>query len=139
MKEQSKFCGKCKATFPITNFSYDKRGSYGRTYYCKTCAAANARKNYKENHSDRRVKAKIRNKKHNKASKLWAIEYKGGKCADCNNVYPYFVYDFHHVNPEEKDYVPSHVIGRKNREIAMKELDKCVLLCSNCHRMRHYI
>jgi hypothetical protein len=66
-----------------------------------------------------------------------AIEYKGGKCADCNISYPYPVYDFHHLNPNEKD-VQWNKLRLRSEEVIKQELDKCVLLCSNCHRLRHH-
>ena len=69
--------------------------------------------------------------------KKFAIEYKGGICADCKKEYPHPVYDFHHLDPSEKDLQWTKMrLVSKERMIA--ELDKCVLLCSNCHRMRHY-
>jgi hypothetical protein len=69
--------------------------------------------------------------------KIEAIEYKGGKCADCNISYPYPVYDFHHLDPNEKD-VDWGKLRLKSRAKREQELDKCVLLCANCHRLRHH-
>ena len=68
--------------------------------------------------------------------KLEAIEYLGGKCLDCGGEFHSSVYDFHHLNPNEKEFKPSALFGNKF-ETLKKELDKCVLLCSNCHRIRH--
>ena len=68
--------------------------------------------------------------------KLEAIQYLGGKCLDCDGVFHSSVYDFHHLNPKEKESKPSALFGNKF-ETLRKELDKCVLLCSNCHRIRH--
>lgn len=66
------------------------------------------------------------------------ITYLGGKCKDCNLVSEYQeVYDFHHLDPSNKDFNISSK-GHTISEIRLKkELDKCVLLCSNCHRIRH--
>lgn len=72
--------------------------------------------------------------------KIWAIEYKGGKCVDCEASYPsfpYVIFDFHHLDPSKKDMNWSKI--RLTSIQKMKdELDKCVLLCSNCHRVRHH-
>ena len=64
------------------------------------------------------------------------IEYKGGKCEICGYSRNDNAFDFHHVNPEEKDYIIS---GRYNNsfEALKKEVDKCMLLCANCHRELH--
>lgn len=47
--------------------------------------------------------------------------------------------DFHHINPEEKDFAIAAVTQRKwsNRRI-IKEVEKCVCLCANHHRILHY-
>lgn len=66
-----------------------------------------------------------------------AIEYKGGKCEKCGydkNI-PW-VYDFHHVEPGEKDFKISTYSGSEKK--MKEELDKCIMLCSNCHREIHY-
>ena len=70
-------------------------------------------------------------------NKQRAIEYLGGKCKDCSGVYVRDVYDFHHRNPEEKDFSIGDGLLHKWEKIE-PELDKCDLLCSNCHRIRHY-
>jgi len=65
-----------------------------------------------------------------------AIEYLGGVCKDCNGVFPDVCYDFHHKNPKNK-LVEICQILTSNWETILQELKKCVLLCSNCHRVRH--
>ena len=71
-----------------------------------------------------------------KERKLACIAYKGGECVHCgyNNLRHPAVYDFHHVNPETKGFN----IGSKLMipwEELREELDKCILLCANCHRI----
>jgi ribosomal 50S subunit-associated protein YjgA (DUF615 family) len=67
------------------------------------------------------------------------VEYMGGHCHDCKlETIVGSVYDFHHLNPEEKDINIAKLLNRKSVEEIKKYLDNCVLLCSNCHRIRHY-
>ena len=76
--------------------------------------------------------------KHCAENKDRAIDYLGGKCKDCGNVFlVQAVYDFHHKNPEEKDFCIGNILGRGWEKIT-PELDKCDLLCANCHRIRHH-
>lgn len=72
-----------------------------------------------------------------KAHKLKAIEYLGGKCHNCKGQFEPCVYDFHHRNPAEKEFEPSVLLNYTWDRI-QEELDKCNLLCSNCHRLEHY-
>jgi len=69
-------------------------------------------------------------------SKKRGIEYLGGKCFDCHGVFDPAVYDFHHVDPTTKEHEPKNLHSSK-WETLRKELDKCVVLCANCHRLRH--
>ena len=73
---------------------------------------------------------------HRQQRKQKAIEYKGGCCADCEGVFLPAVYDFHHLDPTAKDLAPAQALSG-TWERAKAELDKCVLLCANCHRTRH--
>ena len=68
--------------------------------------------------------------------KIKAIEYLGGKCVDCGIVDDPCIYDFHHVDPTIKE-IAFGTRGGKSFESLKSELDKCVLLCANCHRKRH--
>lgn len=65
------------------------------------------------------------------------MEYKGSKCQLCDyNKYPGAL-EFHHLDPNEKDFNISKArLLSFNLEIK-KELDKCILLCANCHREVH--
>lgn len=67
--------------------------------------------------------------------KLQYVEYLGGRCIDCKQTYPSAVFDFHHRNRDEKDFEIADI--EYVWEIVKVELDKCDLLCSNCHRIRH--
>lgn len=83
-------------------------------------------------------KDRIRERDFNKKKKVQeeAIEYLGGKCTHCQQSFPSIVYDFHHVNPSEKDFILSEHWG-DSRDKIWNELDKCILLCANCHRIEH--
>lgn len=65
------------------------------------------------------------------------VEMLGGKCIDCGFITEYVaVYDFHHPDPSEKDFNIGKILTYKWSTL-VKELAKCVLLCVNCHRIRH--
>jgi hypothetical protein len=72
-----------------------------------------------------------------KERKRLAVELLGNKCNDCSGVFQLPVYDFHHEDPSKKDGNPSWFLNKKS-DRWQEELAKCVLLCANCHRMRHF-
>lgn len=68
------------------------------------------------------------------------ILLKGGKCTDCSYAYTgtnHTVFDLHHLDPKGKDHTVSKIIGNRAWALVLKEVDKCVMLCANCHRLRH--
>lgn len=96
------------------------------------------RKKYVEKHKNIiRKKASEWQKEKGRINKLKAIKYLGGKCIDCDNVFPPYIYDFHHLDSSEKEASIARIMGRTWKNI-IPELDKCILLCSNCHRTRHH-
>jgi hypothetical protein len=79
-----------------------------------------------------------RGKARREAAKAYVKEVKSVPCADCGVQYPYYVMEFDHREPHEKEFniakfVSSHSIAKLEREIA-----KCDIVCANCHRERHY-
>lgn len=72
-----------------------------------------------------------------KRKKKMAVDRMGGKCQICGYDKCLSALEFHHINKEEKEENPSYLILRRNWEHAKKELEKCILVCSNCHREIH--
>jgi hypothetical protein len=72
-----------------------------------------------------------------RACKAKAVAYKGGKCERCGYMKFQGALEFHHRNPREKD--PSWIkLRTKPFHLVKKELDKCDLLCANCHAEVHW-
>ena len=70
------------------------------------------------------------------SKKKRAIEHKGGKCVECGYDKYYGALEFHHIDPTKKDFQISTNLSRAWEKLK-KELDKCILVCSNCHRELH--
>lgn len=64
------------------------------------------------------------------------IKLFGGKCCICGFDLFQEALEFHHVNPEEKEFSVASS-NMKNLEAQLQELKKCVLVCANCHRGIH--
>jgi len=72
-----------------------------------------------------------------RALKRAAVEYKGGKCQCCGFDKYLGALEFHHLDPAEKDFQVAMWPRKIMCGVLKAELDKCVLLCANCHRMVH--
>jgi hypothetical protein len=88
------------------------------------------------------TKDKARQSNNYDINKQWAVNYKGGKCKHCGFTSIHLnVFDFHHINPNEKEFELSEKWKQASHETFKKkvkpELDKCLLLCANCHRIQH--
>lgn len=69
--------------------------------------------------------------------KLKLVEHFDSKCSDCGGVFPPCCYDFHHIDPSTKSFeIAPRLDG--NFETILKEAEKCIMICANCHRIRHY-
>lgn len=81
-------------------------------------------------------------KKYGHEHKATLILLKGGKCSKCGIEYTGengACFDFHHTNPEEKDFNITTYLRYYSKipDKIIKEIDKCELVCSNCHRLIH--
>lgn len=65
------------------------------------------------------------------------VEYKGGKCEICGYNKCLSALEFHHLDPSKKDFGIASNSSYKNITVLKKEIDKCILVCSNCHREIH--
>ena len=69
--------------------------------------------------------------------KIKAISYKDGKCNRCGfSSHHYSVYEFHHIKGQEKTH-DWNKLRKCKWETIKSELDKCEMLCANCHRIEH--
>ena len=69
------------------------------------------------------------------------LNYKGGKCKKCGYNKCIQVLELHHKIPKNKEFTINNVLTSKNYNFnkIKKELNKCDILCSICHREIHYI
>jgi 5-methylcytosine-specific restriction endonuclease McrA len=88
----------------------------------------------KRTYQDRREALKKAVVKRRKKIKHLSIEYKGGKCQSCGYNKCEEALKFHHIDPKTKSFGIGAKGYTRSWEKVRAELDKCILLCANCHR-----
>ena len=68
----------------------------------------------------------------------WLKDIKlGAKCGKCGESDPICL-DFHHIDPSKKEHNIGHLYSNSaSKELVLREVSKCIVLCSNCHRKEH--
>lgn len=131
---KKKICPACKTKKSISEFSFNKGRPDGLSGDCKTCHRI-IRKEYYDNNRKKecnRVKSrKIYLKKwFDKLKKTLKCE----RCPESDSV----CLDFHHKNPDEKEINLCNATNNGwSRKRILKEIEKCNVLCANCHRKEH--
>jgi hypothetical protein len=69
--------------------------------------------------------------------KKWAVNYKGGACEYCGYRKSMRALCFHHIDPTKKEFEINGSAAAISKKLREAELDKCLLLCSNCHMEEH--
>lgn len=69
--------------------------------------------------------------------KVMALEYKGSRCECCGYDKCTAALEFHHIDDLTKEFGISEKGETRSWKRIQEELDKCVLLCANCHREVH--
>lgn len=70
-------------------------------------------------------------------TKAILVEYKGGKCEVCGYHKCLSALEFHHIDSSEKDFGIGQKGYTRSIEKNKEEVDKCILVCANCHREIH--
>lgn len=133
-------CRKCHTTFPNRLIIEGVVRTLCRRKYCLGCSPYgqhNTRILQGDTIPDGRRSSKNAQYVANwhRKAKLKAVEYKGGGCELCGYKKSIRALCFHHIDPTQKDFGIS--TGFRKWESLRLELDKCQLLCMNCHAEQH--
>lgn len=88
-------------------------------------------------YADRAEYMKLAVIKRRKKVRDMALEYKGGCCQICGYCKSKRALSFHHIDPTQKDFGISFRGFTRSWDKTKTELDKCILLCMNCHMEVH--
>ncbi len=134
-----KQCRKCGRSEPVAEFP--SRLSHN----CWDCheEQASGHRPVRVIEGDQYEKRRSRSKIHRERRKLILVEMLGSKCADCGievgEKWPSACFDFHHEGTKEAIIAKLMHSWKSKYGQLLEEIRKCTLLCSNCHRKRHFV
>lgn len=131
-----KCCSICKTEKPESEFNKNKYRSDGLQTICRSCSQKRSKKYYKENKEKHKSVIFKRNKSIIKRNTEYVNKIKLNGCVYCEEKEPCCI-DFHHI--KGKKYPISRLVKQGySIETIDKEIEKCILVCSNCHRKIHH-
>lgn len=118
--EHGKRCAKCEVVKDVENFTLLKTGY--RHSYCRACL-----REYNARIKRNRIPTSVRFIRERKES---------SPCADCGRHFRYWIMDYDHVRGDKVCSI--NKMQRLSIEMVRREIEKCDLVCANCHRVRTY-
>lgn len=130
-----KCCPRCTNYFPadLEHFYPDRTKKDKLSSYCRPCRRAHSQNWLREN----KERGEATRKAYRDRVRRHIKEAKSKPCTDCGNSYPWYAMDFHHLGGKKEFGISKALAGGMPVERVQAEIEKCVLLCATCHRMRH--
>ena len=100
----------------------EEKRKYDREYYAKRAPEA----------KERKIRLQLKRRRINRQL---LNDYKSATKCKCGEDHPACL-EFHHVNDDKEGNVSN--LMTSSFDTIMKEVNKCILLCANCHRKLHY-
>ncbi len=127
-----KCCNKCKEEKPKSEFNKRQGMVDGLQPQCRSCQSLYFKSYY--NRNDKKVRRD--NYKRKRQYRQLFLEYKQTlKCERCDENH-WACLEFHHSNDDKENNVSTLQYSSPTK--AIEEANKCMVLCSNCHRKEHY-
>ena len=125
----------CKLEKDENEFYWKNKSKGKKQLECKDCTKKMVANHYSNNKEYYGTKTRF----HKKSKRDWFNEYKTTlKCNVCGENHP-AVLDFHHNDPNQKEGEVTTIVSRNwSLDRIKEEINKCTVLCSNCHRKLHW-
>jgi hypothetical protein len=127
-------CYRCGQTKPVDDFAWRRKAKGQRDTFCRPCRSAYGREHYEANRQRYIDQAAEVKRRLRRERTLYLIEYfRSHPCVDCGEIDP-VVLEFDHLR--DKSFAIGPEISRKAWKSILEEMEKCEVVCANCHRRR---
>ena len=125
-----KICNTCQTEKPLDEFNKNVKRKDGLSGKCKSCNKEYLKEHYKSN---AKRYAKKREQYRDKQRKIFYEYMSTKRCMSCG-ISDIRVLEFDHRS--DKKFNISDKVGSMNFEKLVEEIEKCDILCANCHRIK---
>jgi len=131
-----KLCSMCKEYKELLEFNKNSSRKDGYQTMCRCCWKTYYKEKYYNNGKEKN-RLILKNKEYKEILKNIVREKKNIPCMDCGVSYPHYVMDFDHRDSLQKvDSIANMVSKSRKIEDIKIEIEKCDVVCANCHRIR---
>jgi len=130
-------CYRCGEVKPADEFAWRRRRKLQRDSFCRPCRSAYGREHYLANKQRYIAQAATSKRKLILERTRYLLEYFiVNPCSDCGETDP-VVLELHHRDPKTKSFDIGNGFASHVWTAVLAEIDKCDVVCANCHRRRH--
>ena len=136
MSEELRRCGRCLSLKPAAEFAWRRRARHQRHNMCRPCHSAYHREHYLANKQRYVDQARASKQRLRLERTRFLFEYFAAHpCTDCGEPDP-MVLEFDHLDAGTKAFTIGQSIPYRNWPSILEEIEKCEVVCANCHRRR---
>ncbi len=127
-------CYRCGELKPADEFAWRRKAMGQRDSFCRPCRSAYGKEHYVANRQRYIDQARIQKQKLMLERTTYLIKFfKTHACVDCGETDP-VVLEFDHLR--DKSFAIGPELSRRSWQSILDEMEKCEVVCANCHRRR---
>ena len=135
---QARRCYRCGELKPADDFAWRRKRKSQRDSFCRPCRSAYGREHYLANKQRYIDQAAASKRGLRQARTQYLLEYfTTHPCCECGETDP-VVLEFDHRDPDAKAFTIGAALSYRKWQAILDEIEKCDVVCANCHRRRHY-
>jgi hypothetical protein len=132
--DRTRECYRCGEIKPADQFAWRRRAKAERDTFCRPCRSAYGKEHYAANRTVYIEQARIQKERLQLERTRYLLDYFGRHpCADCGEADP-VVLEFDHLR--DKLFSIGQELTRRRWSSILAEIEKCEVVCANCHRRR---